>query len=1156
VGARARAIIGVMSDDQADRGIEAQLGELWNTPVGRRWLLKAGLGSAAAVGAQLYARPAVAAARRTRLGVPAGELQFALGALPGVTDLTAVANGRRIPLRHHTAGSRETLRRRARLWRLADLSKLTHHVTGLELPEHQSMLVSVHGRRGGQDVVVAQVWHVPPSATVALAIVARGLQAAPARTLGVTRRLRRLGIDPSASLSPADLALLDTVGDTDQTAIALTSVHPNIATKAPAEAAVTKSLLAGAPEVQTLGKTIAQLQRAGQDYATLVTAVDAHGQPAEIRIPVKDAAPVVSTFQTFSLNDAAKLSRAVTDSVSAGIRGVRDTADLGAVIDQPLVEIPRAAERTWVQPVGVLPQPQARTQRVKDPGLEIKVKNPGLNFGTYVTVDGSLANGKLPLKLYNNYVRWASVYVQYLGAGGKNLSLNPNPKGADTKYSQYLGMLPQVFTVLGIPIWDSNTIEATLQFPPGAHSARLLLCGLGSDANDGGWRQYFPADAYPGQISPSGEVMVPAILTGLLTIGLTTFALATDFDVAVVWSEVRSVVDDALQEANLLANVIAGLLRGAIVSLTATEIAALATATGSEQLHQPGPSLWRTLLSLATVIPKVLFGASGAGLIFTKIGAAVAAAETAEKILDAIPIIGEVLAVIATVGDGATLAEVAFETLASPWAIENEISLTYQAKVTVSVDKDNASTWPATARSWRLEALVDGALTLDPITGTVNDGGKARSDPLVTEVTAPFGGKQIQWSFVALDASGRQVGTGVSDPQTNDDPAKPPTAIAITLKQIPATITAATVFERSSTTTYDTHAGGYTWSDQVGVRGTVASDHAEDVSGTAVATRAGVAAMVFKRNDRYYLRGVPVAQNGSTITLGVAPTEGYARRPFVLLDAFVGKGAGDDHVLLEPDDTSDAYHVRRLKLDSATGALSWDRDASYGTFLLEPSAVALHSSGRVVAVHTDSGRLGWLRPADTPQPVLASYAAGPGNQPGLLSSPIAVAVTNPGVVLVLEAGSAQLASFDLNGNPVRYFAGTDGTRQFRRALASSGTPLDLAVDGAGQIYVLYFTGAGSAPSDYHVDVYTASGDVLDTHSPGVNVGRLAVDYWRSIYGANYDPLIDLGTTTARVDPRLGVNEPSLSRFDPSDETDEPPPHRHHRHRHHPPRFTG
>jgi hypothetical protein len=115
------------------------------------------------------------------------------------------------------------------------------------------------------------------------------------------------------------------------------------------------------------------------------------------------------------------------------------------------------------------------------------------------------------------------------------------------------------------------------------------------------------------------------------------------------------------------------------------------------------------------------------------------------------------------------------------------------------------------------------------------------------------------------------------------------------------------------------------------------------------------------------------------------------------------------------------------------------------------------------------------------------------------------------------------------------------------------------------MYVLYYTGDGSSPSQYHVDVYTASGAVLDTHSPGVNVPHLAIDYWRSIFAANYDPLSVLGTATPRIDPHLGVAEPSISRFDPAEASLQTPPHKkhkkpkhhkkHRRHRHKPP-FTG
>jgi len=53
-----------------------------------------------------------------------------------------------------------------------------------------------------------------------------------------------------------------------------------------------------------------------------------------------------------------------------------------------------------------------------------------------------------------------------------------------------------------------------------------------------------------------------------------------------------------------------------------------------------------------------------------------------------------------------------------------------------------------------------------------------------------------------------------------------------------------------------------------------------------------------------------------------------------------------------------------------------------------------------VAVSTEAGRLGWLQPVETTRPQLAAYTAGPGTQVGLLSSPVALAVTNPGHELV------------------------------------------------------------------------------------------------------------------------------------------------------------
>src|SRR5262249_35008662 len=152
-----------------------------------------------------------------------------------------------------------------------------------------------------------------------------------------------------------------------------------------------------------------------------------------------------------------------------------------------------------------------------------------------------------------------------------------------------------------------------------------------------------------------------------------------------------------------------------------------------------------------------------------------------------------------------------------------------------------------------------------------------------------------------------------------------------------------------------------------------------------------------------------------------------------------------------------------------TGGISWDSSTTLGTFTLPVSAAALHSSGRVVTVHTGKSRLGWLHPVATPpQPpapggsttgAQAVYRARPGTQVGVLQSPTAVAITAPGVVLILEAGANQLAAFNLDGNPVKYFGSNQD--QYTQKLANQGTYLDLGVDGSGQIYLLYYTGDGS-----------------------------------------------------------------------------------------------
>jgi hypothetical protein len=1124
--------------------IHATLEELWSTPVGRRWVLKAGLGSLAA-GLAWRPSAAAAAAAAARAGQAGSRrlvsvaLQFALDELDGVSGLVLIANGERIDLRAHTSASRSSLRAQGGLWRSIDLSALSHYVEGVRLPAHRASLGRVEGRRGKHEVVVSEIWHTPAQATLKLANASHQLTGTLNHVTGSTQRLNALGLDAADLRTAEAVAQLETVGDGYQTASALTMTHPNIATIDPDATATTKALLGQTAEVTTLGSYIGQMQRAGRDFATLEEAVDPDGTPSEIQV-----GDIRTTFSTIQLNQTdVRFHRNTRAAVSAGITGVRDDPDLGAVIDKPLDEDPAASTRTWVQPQGVRAQPLPYGEQLQaQAGVEAKLKNNGFLYGTRTVLRGGYNNGQVPVRLYNNFVRWMWAYVQYLGADGTNLSTNPHATLPDTEYSQSIAVIPPVFTVLGVPLWDTNTVEFTLDFPPEAHTARLLYCGLGSDINGGGWRQYFPTNAYKNQIAPTDEVWIASAMTGILCIGLNVFALATDIDIALTWKQIRSLLlkrpSGGLDQALALFKEVAQGLRAlenGVIKVTAAEgfarLVLYGGATYADVAHRGENvnNLWNLLLGFASVIPKLIFNPKVVRL-WSDVGKVVWTNAGMSRVVGAIPMLGQVFGVVSAVGDALTLAEVGAETVISPWVIENEVSLSYPVTVTVSRDP-RSSTFPASARSWRLEALVDGAVGLAPITGQINEGGRLRSDPLVLSVSAPFGGKTIQWSVVFLDEDGMQVGTGVSAQYPNRDPNHPASSVSFAITQLPVTISDKTVFKRAATTTYSAQAGGYTWSDQVSETGTALSAGIQDVTGAAVATLAGVAGMVWKEDDRFFLRGVPLAQNGSTIKLGVGSHEGWERRPFLLLDAFVDARDEGNHVLLEPDHASPAYHVRPVTLDAHNGAISWDPSSSLGTFTLPVSAAALHSSGMVVAINTDSGRLAVLEPAVTPRPQLATYAAGEGDQIGLLRSPLAVAVTNPGVVLVLEAGSTQLSAFDLNLDPVRYFGRSRD--DFSVDLVSPGTYLDLAVDGASQIYALYFTGTGATAHDYHIDVYSEAGDPIATHSPGTNTPQLAVDYWRSIYAPNYNPLTKQGTITPHIDPRLAVREPSLSRFNPT-----------------------
>jgi hypothetical protein len=91
------------------------------------------------------------------------------------------------------------------------------------------------------------------------------------------------------------------------------------------------------------------------------------------------------------------------------------------------------------------------------------------------------------------------------------------------------------------------------------------------------------------------------------------------------------------------------------------------------------------------------------------------------------------------------------------------------------------------------------------------------------------------------------------------------------------------------------------------------------------------------------------------------------------------------------------------------------------------------------------------------------------------------------------------------------------------------TYLDIGVELKSYIYVLSYTGGGTSPSDYRLDIYNPDGTWLtrtpkDPASGGVNAARFVVDQWRSVWTLNYEAIYGSG----------GRTQPSVSAWIPQE----------------------
>jgi len=147
-----------------------------------------------------------------------------------------------------------------------------------------------------------------------------------------------------------------------------------------------------------------------------------------------------------------------------------------------------------------------------------------------------------------------------------------------------------------------------------------------------------------------------------------------------------------------------------------------------------------------------------------------------------------------------------------------------------------------------------------------------------------------------------------------------------------------------------------------------------------------------------------------------------------------------------------------------------------------------------------------------------------------MSGPVHAVVSADGTILVLEQENNRIQAFDIGGNPVPYFA--NGAYFTPLHDVPTGAYLDLAIEYAGYLYVLSYTGPSGAYV-YRLDLYSPDGQWL-ARTNGVNAAKLAVNYWRDLFTLNYELLrLPNGTVPNRT-------EPSVSHWIPSTPNGPPP----------------
>jgi hypothetical protein len=714
----------------------------------------------------------------------------------------------------------------------------------------------------------------------------------------------------------------------------------------------------------------------------------------------------------------------------------------------------------------------------------------------------SYENGKFSIQVTNDWVRWLSIFVEFLGADGKPIapkdwksSLPASDSEDITK--KFLKLCAARRTILGIPI-TKNPTAIEFDWPTNASGARILCGGIG------GYGQWDTTVCFPG-----------AILTALLN-----FVLVTVFLVAgavFVWTAGL----DAVVAASV--TMLLALLRAIIAGVSGTILT---------------DNLMPFLMALANAAAAILLGSMKAiaAWVAETLGAAWAA--------NSVPFVGWVCMAIAITANVALLAETTGEVLASYCQVELDINKVMDVTLTVNPDPNSTGThsWPSQSDHWKATLQYEGGHTIEMHSPL--DPGHTAGSIQVKFPSVPAGGqlKAIFAVYSKDDWLCGQAETGfLPAPYDASTMAIPPGPDPFCITQFPVPLTVNTQYQfaeklvvENNIRVWNSKAPAPTATGPLQHGGALA-----DLVGVTLSERTGALGYVWQASGlnlkdcatREPIKLPFAFQNISVVPAAnqawPSPDCGFAQRPFLLYDLLGPADGKARNFYFDPRIDANAKtfpnHLRQVILDGTT-PFSTAVGKSFGRFNLPMDSLAVHPAGYVVGISTANHKMEVLplsaQPVDDASAPTAVMKGGCGYRPGLLHSPLAVVTTLDGRILVLDQRyqpnfdslvdtyPARIQALDVNGNPVPCFAGPSGAKSPEMILKSETSTvgyLDMGVESKGYIYVLKWVGDPSQPANYVLDIYQPDGTFL-VQTKGVTAGKMVVSLWRDVYTLNYEQI--------------------------------------------------